>query len=531
MNSTLDIRRERRNNYSYERAEPHNWNHYWRLTNRQAARTQAIIFGTEPLLKANGESRLMAEITLWNTATRRKELFRPIDPGNVRMYLCGPTVYERAHIGNARPSVVFDVLFSLLKFSYGADCVTFVRNFTDIDDKIIAKAEQRRSQGCKNSVAELTRSIADETIRWYHEDMDSLGVARPTHEPRATEFIPQMISMIEALCSKQHAYVAEGHVLFSVDSYRAYGSLARRDLADMRAGARVEVAPYKKNPLDFVLWKPSPPGWPSWPSPWGRGRPGWHIECSAMSKQLLGKDFDIHAGGIDLVFPHHENEAAQSLCAHPGSAFANFWMHNGMLQIEGGKMAKSLGNFRTVKDLREQGIQGEVARMVLLSAHYRQPLDWTGARVDESGAVLARWRRITRDAEMSDSPDQEFLEALCDDLNTPRAIARLHRLFAAKSGSELKSSACLLGLLGTNFPPGSSAEPEAADVSEAIESLLAVRSGARAARDYRRADAIRDALIDAGVEVNDSDGDSSWRLAPGFDSDGLERIVLMAKEY
>ena len=447
------------------------------------------------------------------------------------MYLCGPTVYDRAHIGNARPSVVFDVLFSLLRHAYGSECVTFVRNFTDIDDKIIARAERMKSEGCENSVAELAKSITDDTIGWYHEDMDSLGVARPTIEPRATEFIPQMISMIESLCSKRHAYVADGHVLFSVDSYGDYGSLARRDLADMRAGARVEVAHYKKNPLDFVLWKPSAPGLPGWPSPWGMGRPGWHIECSAMSRQLLGSDFDIHAGGVDLAFPHHENEAAQSLCADPGSAFARYWLHNGMLQVEGSKMAKSVGNFRTVKDLRDQGVPGEVARMVLLSAQYRQPLDWTRERVDESRAVLTRWRRFTRDAEMAAAPDQEFLAALCDDLNTPKAISRLHRLYAEKAASELKSSAALLGLLGENFPPGSSAEPESGQVSEAIDSLLSIRADARAARDYRRADEIRVALVEAGVEINDSGGVSSWRLTSGFDSERLEKIGRLREEY
>ena len=466
----------------------------------------------------------MENITLWNTATRRKELFRPMDPENVRMYLCGPTVYDRAHIGNARPSVVFDVLFSLLRHFYGDGSVTFVRNFTDIDDKIISRAEHLKSQGCGKSVAKLAGSITEETINWYHEDMDSLGIRRPTHEPRATEYIPQMISMIEALCSKGHAYEAEAHVLFSVDSYGDYGSLARRDLADMRAGARVEVAPYKKNPLDFVLWKPSASELPGWPSPWGRGRPGWHIECSAMSRQLLGSDFDIHAGGIDLAFPHHENEAAQSRCADPGSEFAKYWLHNGMLLVGGRKMAKSAGNFYTVKDLREQGVPGEVARMVLLSAHYRQPLDWTQERVGECEAVLKRWRRFTSDTENIAAPDGKFLDALCDDLNTPRAISRLHRLYADKAASELKSSASLLGLLGANYPPGCSAEPFVGPVSEEIEKLLAVRSDARASRDYRRADAIRDALIEAGVEVNDAGGKSAWQLTSGFDRKRLESI-------
>ena len=466
----------------------------------------------------------MLEISLWNTATRRKEKFRPIDPGNVRMYLCGPTVYDRAHIGNARPSVVFDVLFSLLRFAYGANSVTFVRNFTDIDDKIIARAERLKSEGRGETVAQLAKCIADETIGWYHEDMDSLGVRMPTLEPRATEFVSQMVAMIESLCEKGHAYEARGHVLFGVDSYGDYGSLSRRDLAEMRAGARVEVAPYKRNPLDFVLWKPSAPDAPGWPSPWGRGRPGWHIECSAMSKQLLGSDFDIHAGGIDLAFPHHENEAAQSRCADPGSSFARYWLHNGMLQVDGGKMAKSAGNFYTVRELMEQGVSGEVARMVLLSAHYRQPLDWTQARVDESEAVLQKWRRLVRDAEDSASPDEEFLNSLCDDLNTPLAISRLHRLYAERAASKLKSSAMLLGLLGTNFPSAIGAGPESGHVAETIEALLAIRAEARAARDFKRADAIREELVAAGVEVNDSAGESAWRLTSGFDRERLDSI-------
>ncbi len=311
----------------------------------------------------------MVEISLTNTRTRTKERFEPIDPDNVRMYLCGPTVYDRAHLGNARPVVVFDVLYRLLRHVYGADHVTYVRNFTDVDDKINARAA---------ATGRPIRDITDETIGWYHDDMDALGALRPDFEPRATDYIPQMITMIERLIADGHAYAAEGHVLFDVRSYPAYGQLSGRSVDDMIAGARVEVAPFKRDPMDFVLWKPSDDATPGWDSPWGRGRPGWHIECSAMSAELLGNSFDIHAGGIDLQFPHHENEIAQSCCAHPQADFARVWLHNEMLQVEGKKMSKSLGNFFTVRDLLDQGVPGEVIRYVFLMTHYRSR--WTGRR-------------------------------------------------------------------------------------------------------------------------------------------------------
>ena len=290
---------------------------------------------TEPQTQAH-------PIRLRNTLTRRVEPFVPLDPTNVRMYVCGPTVYDRAHLGNARSAVVFDVLFRLLRHVYGPEHVTYVRNLTDIDDKIIARAQE---------TGRSVEDITEETIRWYHEDMDALGCLRPTHEPRATEYLPQMIAMIEALIERGHAYEAEGHVLFSVSSYAEYGRLSGRSVEDMIAGARVDVAPYKRDPMDFVLWKPSGEGMPGWPSPWGRGRPGWHIECSAMARDLLGGAFDIHGGGLDLQFPHHENEIAQSRCAHPDEGFARVWMHNEMLMVDGRKMSKSLGNFTTVRDL------------------------------------------------------------------------------------------------------------------------------------------------------------------------------------
>ncbi len=336
----------------------------------------------------------MAEITLYNTRTRTKEAFVPIDPANVRMYVCGPTVYDRAHIGNARPVVVFDTLFRLLRHTYGESHVTYVRNITDVEDKINARAaESGRS----------IKDITDETTRWYHEDMAAIGALPPTSEPRATAYIAEMVAMIAALIARGHAYAAEGHVLFAVASYPDYGKFSNRSLDEMQAGARVEVAPYKRDPMDFVLWKPSPEGTPGWDSPWGRGRPGWHIECSAMSEALLGTSFDIHGGGIDLMFPHHENEIAQSVCAHPGSTFANVWMHNGFLNVEGEKMSKSLGNFFTVRDLLDRGIRGEVIRFVLLSTHYRQPMDWTGRKANQARATLERWSALTEGV-TSDTP-------------------------------------------------------------------------------------------------------------------------------
>ena len=457
----------------------------------------------------------MVAITLWNTRTRRKELFTPIDPGNVRMYVCGPTVYDRAHIGNARPVVVFDVLFRLLRHVYGADHVTYVRNITDIDDKII-----RRAAETGREIGEIT----GETSRWFHEDMAALGALPPTREPRATEHIPAMIAMIETLIARGHAYVAEGHVLFAVGSFPDYGRLARRSLDEMRAGARVEVAPYKRDPMDFVLWKPSGADEPGWDSPWGRGRPGWHIECSAMSAELLGPSFDIHGGGIDLAFPHHENEIAQSRCAHPESEFARFWLHNGFLQVEGEKMSKSLGNFFTVKDLLDRGIPGEVIRFVLLSTHYRQPLDWTEAKVEEATRTLRKWWGLVEDAApaaVDAEPAPTVIEALADDLNTPRAIAHLHEL--DDDPAALRAGAAMLGLLDPAL--GGWAVPEAsAEVEATIARLLAARAEARRARDFARADALRDGLIAAGVEVKDTAAGAEWSLGPDFDASRLEAI-------
>ena len=335
------------------------------------------------------------------------------------MYVCGPTVYDRAHLGNARSAVVFDALARLLRHVYPR--VTYVRNITDVDDKINARA------------AETGRSIADitaETTRWYHEDMAALGVLPPDHEPRATAYIPQMIAMIEGLIAKGHAYAAEGHVLFDVHSYATYGALSGRSVEDMIAGARVEVAPFKRDPMDFVLWKPAGNG-PGWPSPWGEGRPGWHIECSAMARELLGEVFDIHGGGLDLQFPHHENEIAQSCAAHGTEMMARYWLHNEMLQVEGKKMSKSLGNFFTVRELLEQGYPGEVIRFVLLSTHYSKPMDWTERKAEEAEKTLRGWYAKT-DGE--GSPDPALIAALADDLNTHAAISSLHQADGPSSG-------------------------------------------------------------------------------------------------
>jgi cysteinyl-tRNA synthetase len=375
-------------------------------------------------------------LTLYNTLTRKKEPFRPIDPNNVRMYVCGPTVYDYAHIGNARPVIVFDVLFRLLRHIYGADHVTYARNITDVDDKINARAAEQYPSLPLN---EAIRKVTEATTRQFHEDIAALGVLQPTHEPRATEYIRRtdkaedMVRLIEALVLRGHAYVAEEHVLFDVASMPDYGRLANRSLEEMEAGARVDVAPYKKGPMDFVLWKPSKPGEPSWLSPCGiktPGRPGWHIECSAMAGALLGQTFDIHGGGIDLVFPHHENEIAQSRCAHGTPVMANAWMHNGFLQVEGEKMSKSLGNFVTIHELLKEW-PGDVIRFQMLTTHYRQPLNWTSDRCQDAAHELHLWgREVSSGYALTEAtPTSDLLEALGDDLNVPLALTALRQQF------------------------------------------------------------------------------------------------------
>ncbi|MGC3936718.1 cysteine--tRNA ligase [Roseobacter sp. EG26] len=456
----------------------------------------------------------MTTLKLYNTKTRTKEDFAPIDPENVRMYVCGPTVYDRAHLGNARPVIVFDVLYRLLRHVYGAEQVTYVRNFTDVDDRINQTAQDRKAAGEAGTLEELIRARSEETISWYHADMDALGALRPDHEPRATEFIDQMVVMIEDLIEKGHAYAAEGHVLFAVESYAAYGALSGRSTDDMIAGARVEVAPYKRNPMDFVLWKPSTDDLPGWDSPWGRGRPGWHIECSAMAHDILGAHFDIHGGGNDLQFPHHENEIAQSTCA--GHDFANVWMHNEMLQVEGKKMSKSLGNFFTVRDLLGQGVPGEVIRFVMLSTHYRKPMDWTEEKRKDASNTLQEWFNICK----GEKPDPYSLALLTsylsDDLNFPEAIPYLHQLANDGLGGQLKASLDFMGL----HPSSDWWEKRDMDGSLGDQSIGISYSGTvnpkleatllelarrwaelRTARDYDSADELRRLASECGVQL------------------------------
>lgn len=454
----------------------------------------------------------MTEIKLHNTLKRRKEVFTPIDPKNVRMYVCGPTVYDRAHIGNARPVVVFDVLYRLLRAVYGEESVTYVRNFTDVDDKINARA------------AESGREIGDitaETTQWYLDDMGALGAMEPDHMPRATQYIAQMITMIEKLVADGFAYAHDGHVLFRVRNYADYGKLSGRSVDDMIAGARVEVATYKEDPMDFVLWKPSSADLPGWESPWGRGRPGWHIECSAMSRELLGAHFDIHGGGNDLMFPHHENEIAQSCCANGGQHMANYWLHNEMLQVEGKKMSKSLGNFFTVRDLLDQGYAGEVIRFVFLSTHYGKPMDWTAQKAKEAEATLRKWRTLTAGIEPAANVPAEVLAAVADDLNTAGAITALHGFANAGDGAALLAGAQMLGLLTEEM----GAWAQAVDLS-AYEALLAqARETAMLSKDFAEVDRIKAALLAAGVEVRMSKEGVALSAAAGFDASKLEGLL------
>lgn len=467
----------------------------------------------------------MTTIRLHDTRTRRKVELRPLDPRNVRMYVCGPTVYDRAHLGNARPVVVFDVLFRLLRHVYGADHVTYVRNFTDVDDKINDAASRLKAAGDPRSLEDLIRARTEETIAWYHADMDALGALRPTVEPRATQWIGAMVAMIEGLIAKGHAYESEGHVLFRVRSYADYGALSGRSVDDMIAGARVEVAPFKEDPLDFVLWKPSDDSLPGWDSPWGRGRPGWHIECSAMAHELLGPSFDIHAGGLDLQFPHHENEIAQSRCAHPEGEFARIWMHNEMLQVEGKKMAKSHGNFFTVRDLLGLGIPGEVIRLVLLGTHYAKPMDWTAERRQEAEATLRKWRELVRGVTPASAPHPGVLEALSDDLNTPAAIAQLHALASAGDAPSVAASAQILGLLTLNLAGwDEAADEDQAKLSQLQEALLRAREAAKVSKDFAQVDRLKHALAEAGVEVRMSR--DAIELKPTADFDGAKLAAL-----
>jgi cysteinyl-tRNA synthetase len=467
------------------------------------------------------------ELKLYDTLTRQKRLFEPLDASRVRVYVCGPTVYDFAHIGNARPVIVFDVLFRLLRHIYGPDHVTYVRNITDVDDKINARAAEEYPDQPLN---EAIRTVTQRTEQQFHQDIDALACLRPTVEPRATEHIDTMKVLIERLVGSGHAYVAQEHVLFSVAAMPDYGGLSRRSLDEMIAGARVEVAPYKREPMDFVLWKPSQPGEPAWPSPSGiasPGRPGWHIECSAMSWKHLGEVFDIHGGGIDLMFPHHENEVAQTRCAFHTPVMANYWMHNGFLQVEGEKMSKSLGNFLTIHDLLAEW-SGEVLRLNMLRSHYRQPIDWTTKGLQESQKILGEWYHAIGDTTMllpETMPDDHVIEALCDDLNTPNVLTRLHALASEirAPGSEpakievkrrLKASGVLMGILGQTEAEYLRSDPLRNAIDESkIKHLIDARAQARKTRDFKQADSIRDELANMGVEIEDhGDGTTSWKM-------------------
>jgi cysteinyl-tRNA synthetase len=476
------------------------------------------------------------ELRLYDTLSRQKRVFTPLDQTNVRMYVCGPTVYDFAHIGNARPVIVFDVLFRLLRHVYGAEHVTYVRNITDVDDKINERAAHDFPGLPLN---EAIGKVTEQTEKQFHDDVDALGCLRPTFEPRATEHIAEMRTLIERLVAGGFAYIAEDHVLFSPSAMNAansilprYGALANRSLDEMIAGARVDVAPYKRDPTDFVLWKPSKPGEPSWPSPSGikvPGRPGWHIECSAMSWKHLGEQFDIHGGGIDLVFPHHENELAQSCCAFHENRMANFWMHNGFLQVESEKMSKSLGNFVTIRELLADW-PGEVLRLNMLKTHYRSPIDWTLKGVEESKRVLDSWYDIVGDdTQERGEIDEEMNSLLGDDLNTSGAITRLHAIAASRTGTsgqaqidikrKLKASAMLLGLLGGTRAEYLESNPKTVVVNrDVVEALISNRTAARARRDFKESDRIRDELAAMGVVLKDgkdADGKpiTTWEIA------------------
>jgi cysteinyl-tRNA synthetase len=493
-------------------------------------------------------------LRLYNTLTRTKEPFRPIDPGNVRMYVCGPTVYDFAHIGNARPVIVFDVLFRLLRHIYGADHVTYARNITDVDDKINARAaENYPGLPLNEAIAKVTAK----TTAQFHADIAALGVLPPTVEPRATEHIAEMRALCEALVAKGHAYVGQDHVLFDVSSMPDYGRLANRSLEEMEAGARVDVAPYKKGPMDFVLWKPSKPGEPAWPSPAGigaPGRPGWHIECSAMADRWLWQEpkmkgllseaglkqphvFDIHGGGIDLVFPHHENEIAQSRCGHGTPVMANVWMHNGFLQVEGEKMSKSLGNFVTINELLDEW-GGTVIRLNMLKTHYRQPIDWTQAGLKETGREVFRWAELIQSgSDIAEIGTHAIVDALSDDLNTSEAITKLRAFYRAKDIRALRAGIEFLGLsvepawlqgrkhkrlfaeagrlslegqqvvLTVQRSDGTievDSEATSSETTSKVTSLIAARNAARKARDFKEADRIRDELTAMGIQLKDA---------------------------
>lgn len=440
-------------------------------------------------------------LKLYNTLTREKSEFTPIDASNVRMYVCGPTVYDFAHIGNARPVIVFDTLYRLLTHIYGLSHVTYARNITDVDDKINARALRDFPELPLN---DAIHAVTEKTTKQFHSDIKELGCIEPTHEPRATDNIAQMIEIIKKLIVRGHAYEASGEVLFDTKSMHDYGNLSKRPLDEQKAGARIAVDDHKRSPADFVLWKASGHNEPGWESPWGRGRPGWHIECSAMSARYLGETFDIHGGGLDLIFPHHENEIAQSCCAHDTDVMANVWMHNGFVQVEGRKMSKSEGNFITIYELLHtekfggRKWPGEVLRLAMLMTHYREPIDFSVKRLEEAERLLAKWPVVELG---TDEPDQSVLDALCDDLNTVAAIQALHAL-AQNAGNDpeklgvFAASAALMGLLPKKVEVDSA-------LAEAIEALVQMRLEMLKAKNFAEADRLRDELLAKGVQLKD----------------------------
>lgn len=456
----------------------------------------------------------MPEIYLHNTLKQRKDKFIPIDADNVRMYVCGPTVYDKAHLGNAKTPVVYDVLYRLLCYVYGKEHVTYVSNITDVDDKILNKHKE---------TGKSIREITEQTYNWYIDDMAKLNVLSPNYRPRATEYIPEMIKLVELLLKNGHAYIADKQVLFDVDSMPNYGFLSGRSMKEMVAGARVEIADYKKNPADFILWKPSDADQPGWNSPWGYGRPGWHLECSAMSSKLLGNDFDIHGGGSDLIFPHHENECAQSCCAYPGTHFAHYWVHTGMLMINGVKMSKSLGNFYTVDEILAK-YPAEALRLLFLTTHYHQPFNFTFEGLEQAKNILDKfYNALLKNADIpaeKTEPSEKLIAALCDDLNTPLALSYLHETLGnlnkaetkeerIKYKSELLANAYMLGLLYNDAESWFKGTTDAEDTE--IEALIAKRAEAKKNKDWATADAIRNELKERGIVLEDSPTGTTWK--------------------
>ena len=447
----------------------------------------------------------MSDLNLYNTLSRNKQLFVPLDKKNVRLYVCGPTVYDYPHVGNARPLIVFDLLFRLLQEIYGNKHVQYARNITDVDDKIIDSAK-------KNSISinDLTKKVTKD----FHEDCDYLGCLIPTVEPRATEHIKEMIDLTQKLIDTNFAYVQNDHVYFEVSKYADYGKLSNKKVSELIAGARVEISQSKKTPADFVLWKPSSSEEPGWDSPWGRGRPGWHLECSAMSEKYLGKEFDIHGGGLDLIFPHHENEIAQSVCANKTKVLANFWMHNGYVTVNKEKMSKSENNFITINQLKDK-YDGQVIRLAMLSTHYRQPFDWNDKILETSYKTLSKWYKFYSKKEVALS--QALLDALKDDLNTPQYISEIHRLYQEalagneESAAQLSSACKLLGLFNKDQNAWNNSKGKKSLSQEEIEIFISERNVARDKKDFKKSDEIRDILNDKGVLIEDDQNITTWK--------------------